>query len=320
MPVDAELQPVLDLLAAMEQPPPMEAGPDAAREGFALLCAAFGPGAQDVTATDITLAGADGPIPGRIHRPAGAAPSATGAAGLVFLHGGGFVIGSLDTHDALCRDLAAGADITVVSVDYRLAPEHPAPAAAADAASALDDVVRRAPELGLDPSRLAVGGDSAGGNLAAVTAVAWRDRQRDDPGLSPLCLQVLIYPAVELADEDRFPSMKENAEGYLLTAETMAFFRHHYLTGATVDAADPMVSPLRTADLAGVAPALVLTAEYDPLRDEGEAYAAALAAAGVDVELDRVEGAIHAFVQMGSTEIGRQAVKRICAALRTALS
>ncbi|HMX65691.1 MAG TPA: alpha/beta hydrolase fold domain-containing protein, partial [Microthrixaceae bacterium] len=106
MPVDAELQPVLDLLAAMEQPPPMEAGPDAAREGFALLCAAFGPGAQDVTATDITLAGADGPIPGRIYRPAGAAPSTTGAAGLVFLHGGGFVIGSLDTHDALCRDLA----------------------------------------------------------------------------------------------------------------------------------------------------------------------------------------------------------------------
>ncbi len=174
MPVDAELQPVLDLLAAMEQPPPMEAGPDAAREGFALLCAAFGPGAQDVTATDITLAGADGPVPGRIYRPAGAAPSTTGAAGLVFLHGGGFVIGSLDTHDALCRDLAAGADITVVSVDYRLAPEHPAPAAAMDAASALDDVVRRAPSLGLDPSRLTVGGDSAGGNLAAVTAVAWR--------------------------------------------------------------------------------------------------------------------------------------------------
>jgi acetyl esterase len=319
MPVDAELQPVLDLLAAAESPPPMVAGPDAARQGFALLCAAFGEGPADVEVDEIEVAGGAGPRPARRYRPRelpdGDAP------GLLFLHGGGFVIGSLDTHDALCRELAVGAGVVVVSVDYRLAPEHPAPAAVQDVEAALADVVARAGELGVDASRLAVGGDSAGGNLAALAALHWADRCRRDAALPPLRLQVLLYPVTDLVgDAERFPSLRTNGEGYLLTAEMMRFFGHHYLEGTGIDPASPSVSPLRRGDLAGAPPALVITAEYDPLRDEGEAYAAALSAAGVPVEAERVEGAIHAFVQMTGTTIGRRAVDRVCGALREALA
>ena len=289
MPVDAELQPVLDLLAAMEQPPPMEAGPDAAREGFALLCAAFGPGAQDVTATDITLAGADGPIPGRMYRPAGAAPSGTGAAGLVFLHGGGFVIGSLDTHDALCRDLAAGADITVVSVDYRLAPEHPAPAAAADATSALDDVVRRAPELGLDPSRLAVGGDSAGGNLAAVVAQMARDK-----GGPEIAFQLLFYPATMW--DFTLPSMIENAHAPVLTVDDLKRFYSWYAGGGDITNPPARMAPGRATDLSGLPAAYIATAGHDPLRDDGLRYAEMLTDAGNDVQYHNAPTLTHAFL------------------------
>lgn len=319
MPVDGELQPILDLLAAVEQPPPMELGPEASREGFAMLCSAFGAGSADVAVTDLPLAGGDGPVAARVYRPSAAGDAVAPA--LVFLHGGGFVIGSLDTHDALCRDLAAGSGGVVVSVDYRLAPEHPAPAAILDVDAALADVVARADELGVDATRLAIGGDSAGGNLATIGAVRWRDRRRSEPSLPALRLQVLIYPVVDLVgDVERFPSLSENAEGYLLTLETMQFFSHHYLTSSGVDPTDPQVSPIRSDDLADLAPALVLTAEYDPLRDEGEAYADALSAAGVEVDAERVDGAIHAFVQMGGTAIGRRGVERITAALRAAWS
>ncbi len=319
MPVDGELQPILDLLAAVEQPPPMELGPDAAREGFAMLCSAFGPGSTEVEVTGTTLAGGAGPVAARVYRPIDLGDAAAPA--LVFLHGGGFVIGSLDTHDALCRDLAAGSSGVVVSVDYRLAPEHPAPAAILDVDAALADAVARADELGVDATRLAIGGDSAGGNLAAIGAIRWRDRRRSDPSLPELRLQVLIYPVVDLVgDVQRFPSLGENAEGYLLTLETMRFFSHHYLTASGVDPTDPLVSPVRFGDLTDLPPALVLTAEYDPLRDEGEAYADALAAAGVEVDAERLDGAIHAFVQMGATAIGRRGVERITGALRAAWS
>ena len=306
-------------MAATVAPPPMEAGPVAARQGFALLCAAFGTGPEDVDVDDIEVAGAEGPLPARRYRPTAVAADEAAPA-LVFLHGGGFVIGSLDTHDALCRELAVGAEAVVVSVDYRLAPEHPAPAAVLDVDAALADVVARAAELGLDPGRVAIGGDSAGGNLAALAALHWAERRREDASLPPLRLQVLIYPVADLtADADRFESLRSNGEGYLLTAETMDFFLHHYVRSGDVDPADPLVNPLRVADLSDVAPALVLTAEYDPLRDEGEAYAVALETAGVPVESERYDGAIHAFVQMTSTAIGRRAVDRICLSLRDAL-
>jgi acetyl esterase len=206
--------------------------------------------------------------------------------------------------------------VVVVSVDYRLAPEHPFPAAVTDAADALGAVVSRAGEWGIDPGRLAVGGDSAGGNLAAVTARHWRDT-----GSPPLRLQLLVYPVCDLTNDlERFPSLRENGDGYVLTAETMAFFGDTYLPG-DLDRSDPDASPLSAPDLAGVAPALVITAEFDPLRDEGEAYAARLAAAGVPTTLTRYDGAVHTFFQMGGiTGIGAEAVAQAAAALRAALS
>lgn len=319
--VDAELQPILDLIAAVESPPMMEAGPAEARATFDLLCAAFGPGDPSVRADDIVLSGRAGPIPARRYRPDGTDDSKL-LPTLVFLHGGGFVIGSLDTHDALCRSLSAGAGIAVVSVGYRLAPESPAPAAVEDVTDALDEVVHRAGELGVDPTRLAVGGDSAGGNLAALAAVHHRDRCRDDEALAPLRLQLLIYPVVDLTHFDgQYPSFVENADGYLLTSEAMEFFEHNYLGGPLSPAASsPAVSPMHVVDLSGCAPAFVLTAEYDPLRDEGEAYARRLEDSGVDVTLRRYDGAIHMFVQMDAiTGIGARAVADCVTSLRGAM-
>lgn len=320
MPVDAELQPILDLIAASDTVPPMEVGPAGLRELFSTMCSAFGSGPQDLDVSDGSLAGRDGPIPVRWYRPSSLGvgePAPT----LVFFHGGGFVIGSLDTHDTLCRTLADGAGIVVVSVDYRLAPEHPAPAGARDAVDALAAVIAGAAALGVDRDRVAVGGDSAGGNLAALAAIDHRRARAEDPSLPTLALQLLIYPVVDLRDdEDRFPSLRENGEGYFLTLDTMRFFEHHYLSEATVDASSPEISPLAVEDLSDLPPAFVLTAELDPLRDEGEAYAEALAAAGVPVTATRYDGAIHGFVQMGTiTTIGRRGVEECVAVLRRAL-
>ena len=193
--------------------------------------------------------------------------------GLVFFHGGGWVIGDLDSHDDLCRDLAAQAGCAVLSVDYRLAPEHRFPAAADDAIAATNWVAANAAPLGIDPKRLAVGGDSAGGNLAAVAALAARDAGR------PLAAQLLIYPVTDMS---RFEgeSYATCGEGYGLTAGAMVWFRDHYLTDANA-ARDWRVSPLLASDLGRSPPALVVTAEFDVLRSEGEAYAKRLAEAGV---------------------------------------
>jgi len=319
--VDAELQPILDLIAAVDSPPMAEAGPDDARATFDQLCAAFGSGDSSVMANDLVVAGRSGPIPVRRYRPPGSSETAP-LPTLVFLHGGGFVIGSLDTHDSLCRSLSAEAGTAVISVDYRLAPEHPAPAAVEDVTDALDDVIRRSEELGVDATRLAVGGDSAGGNLAALAALHHRNRCRSEEDLSPLRLQMLLYPVVDLThDGGRYPSLIENAEGYLLTMEAMEFFERHYLSGPDgPDASSPSVSPIHVADLTECAPAFVLTAEFDPLRDEGEAYASHLRDAGVQVTSSRYDGAIHAFVQMGAiTAIGARAVAECSSSLREAL-
>lgn len=320
MPVDTELQPILDLIEASGSAPPMEIGPEGFREMFATMCVALGTGPRDIGVADLQLDGRDGPIPARIYRPPslsepGAAPA------LVYMHGGGFVIGFLDTHDAMCRLLAEGAGVVVVSVDYRLAPEHPAPAAVRDVDDALADVMRRAGELGIDVERLAVGGDSAGANLATVAAIHHERSRSQRPQLPPLRFQMLLYPVVDLTgDEGRFPSLRENAEGYFLTAESMAFFEHHYLDGSDLDATSPDVSPIRATDLAGLAPAFVLTAELDPLRDEGEAYAERLRGAGVEVRLSRYDGAIHGFVQMAAfAGIGRRALDECSEELRGAL-
>ncbi|GAT69313.1 alpha/beta hydrolase [Planomonospora sphaerica] len=202
---------------------------------------------------------------------------------IVYFHGGGWVFGSVARNDALARDLAVRTGAVVVSVDYRLAPEHPFPAAADDALAAVRDVFARPAAYGADPERIAVLGDSAGGNLAAVAA--WQAR---DAGLR-LAHQVLVYPVADVAMDT--PSYRTYATGYGLGADEMAWFAAQY--GG--DPADPRLAPLRLADKAGLAPATVLTAECDPLCDEGEAYAAGLAAAGVPVEYRCYAGAIHGF-------------------------
>jgi acetyl esterase len=205
---------------------------------------------------------------------------------LAYFHGGGFVYCSLETHDNTCRRLANATGATVVSVDYRLAPEHAFPAAADDCLAATRWVHDHADELGGDPARLAVGGDSAGGNLAAVTAL----RARDEGGPA-LVAQLLVYPVIDAACGTL--SFDENGEGYFLEAPTMRWFWEQYLAGA--DGRHPHASPCNAADLSGLPPAVVVTAEFDVLRDEGEHYAELLRAAGVDARSHRYDGMIHGF-------------------------
>jgi acetyl esterase len=253
---------------------------------------------------------ADG-VPVRLYRPAGV-PVSTPLPALVFFHGGGWVIGDLETHDVLCRQLTAGAGISVVNVDYRLAPEHKFPAAVDDAWAATRWVAAHGPEHGIDPGRLAVGGDSAGGNLAAVVALLARDH-----GAPPLALQLLTYPVTDVAAEST--SYAEFADGFMLTRESMRWFIAHYLRGAQ-DALDWRVSPLRAPSLSGVAPALIVTAGFDPLRDEGEAYARRLREAGVRVDTICYGGMIHGFAPMGRLiESGNRAVAHAASSLRQAL-
>jgi acetyl esterase len=230
----------------------------------------------------------------------------------VYFHGGGWVLGSLATHDGICRSLAAGAGCVVVSVDYRLAPEHRYPAAAEDCYAATQWCAAHAAELGADGSRVAVGGDSAGGNLSAVVAQMARDR-----GGPPLVFQLLIYPVTDAARDTQ--SYRENAEGYLLTAGDMAWFWNHYLGDARARGAEAYASPIRAASLAGLPPALVITAEFDPLRDEGEAYGAALESAGVAAKVTRYDGMIHGFFGLGAMiDRANSAVQEAAGTLRIA--
>lgn len=228
--------------------------------------------------------GPGGPIPLRLYTPRAPGPRP----GLIWFHGGGWVTGSLDSHDGLCRQLALDTGAVVVAVDYRLAPEHRFPAAVEDALAATRWVADRAARLGIDAGRLAVGGDSAGGNLAAVVSAIARD------GGPPLCWQLLVYPITD-CDLDT-PSYRENAVGYLLTRAGMAWFWDHYLPDPA-SRAHPHASPLRAPDLSNLPPAYVITAEYDPLRDEGESYARRLRDAGVPTRLDRFEGMVHGFLR-----------------------
>jgi acetyl esterase len=225
-------------------------------------------------------------LPVRLYRPA--EPAGTPSPAVVYFHGGGWVVGDLDTHDAACRSACNGLGAVIVSVDYRLAPEYPWPAAADDALAALDWVHGHTGELGVDRQRLVVAGDSAGGNLAAVTALATRDR-----GVPVLAAQILVYPVI--APDFTTASYRENGEGeYSLTTTAMRWYWEQYDPGLR-HADDPHLVPSRARSLAGVAPAFVITAEYDPLRDEGEDYAAALNAARVPVWCRRAPGMFHGF-------------------------
>lgn len=213
----------------------------------------------------------------------------TSAPLLIYYHGGGWVIGDLDTHDDICRKLARDAGCSVVAVDYRLAPEHPAPAALDDCIAATKWMFSNAATIGVDPARVAIGGDSAGGNLAALVSL--------HAGVNPV-FQLLVYPATDMRMD--YPSHRENAQGYLLTADSMTWFIGHYLQGDERKKHEPLYSPILSDDgtLKKSPPTLVITAEFDPLRDEGEAYAARLAAVGVPTSTVRFNGQIHAFFGM----------------------
>jgi acetyl esterase len=259
---------------------------------------------------EVRLIIADGPVALRAYRPAGAGPDEVLPA-LVFYHGGGWTIGDLDTHDVVCRQLANGARCAVFSVDYRLAPEHPFPAAVEDSAAALAYVVKNAGALKVDPARVAVGGDSAGGNLAAVVSIEARER-----GAAMPAFQLLIYPATDHRGD--FPSRERNGEGYLLTRASMDYFRRWYLQGKE-DATDWRASPLLAKDLSRLPPAFVLTAGFDPLVDEGRAFAERLKREGVEVEYREYEDMVHGFVLMGGAlDRASEAVAECAGALRRA--
>jgi acetyl esterase len=231
--------------------------------------------------------------------------------GLLYFHGGGFVFGNLDTHDAVCRALAKESGAVVISVDYRLAPEHKFPAAVEDSHAATVWAVANAERLGIDASRIAVGGDSAGGNLAAVVAMRCRDA-----GGPALALQLLLYPVTDFSTFET-ASHRELAEGYFLNRAAMDWFSAQYLASAD-QKRHPEVSPLLARDLTGLPRALVITAEFDPLRDEGEAYAQRLGQAGVPVTITRYPGMIHGFVSMrGVLSGGREAIREAAEALRS---
>ena len=250
------------------------------------------PGPQiHVAVNDLSIPGPAGEIRARHYRPAGgvAAPL------LVFYHGGGWVIGDLDTHDSLCRLTCRDAGIHVLSVDYRLAPEHPAPAAVEDAYAAFRWASEHAAELGAAPGRVAVGGDSAGGNLAAVVSQLARDEAQKTGSAAPV-LQWLIYPRTDFTARTR--SLSLFAQGFLLTKRDIDWFNSQYLGDSGVDPADPRVSPLLADSLSGLAPALIAVAGFDPLRDEGESYAAALRAAGTPVDLRSLGSLTHGFANL----------------------
>jgi acetyl esterase len=259
---------------------------------------------------DLKIPGPAGEIPARLYAPA-PAPDSGGL--LVYYHGGGHVIGDLDTHDSACRFLATHAGVGVLAVDYRLGPEHPYPAAVDDSVAALAWAAENAQRLGFDPARIAVGGDSAGGNLAAVVAIAAKLGDAPAPAF-----QLLIYPVCDYVEKRR--SYETFAEGYLLTAGDMDWFRDNYLPEP--DAAHEWrASPVRAPDLSGLPPAYVMTAGFDPLRDEGEEYAELLRAAGVTVALRRHEGLLHSFANQTALHRGaHDAMLEAAGALRLGLA
>ncbi len=308
MTLHPQVQAILDMLAENPPPPPGTLSPDEMRAFYAAMSDVTDPKDVPIGKTEnLTAPGPAGDIPVRIYTPVAAA---TVTPALVFFHGGGWVIGTLETHDALCRLLANDSGCKVVSVDYRLAPEHPFPAAADDAFAATKWVYENAADMGIDASCIAVGGDSAGGNLAAVVCHMAQSTS------VKIGFQMLFYPVTEaLADT---PSMTAFATGYLLERDAMEWFVAQYVPDGT-NPKDPKVSPLLADSFKGQPPAYVVTAGYDPLRDEGRAYADKLDEAGVEVAYINYDDLIHGFYTMaGVVEPARAAIKDAAMALKTA--
>ena len=310
MPLHPQAQDFIAAIEALDRPPITELSVEQARAGLAGL---FPPATETLDAVvDFDLPGGDGqPVRARAYTPrdarAGALPL------LLFLHGGGWVTGNLDTHDAACRALANASGCKVVALDYRLAPEHKFPAGLEDCHAALRWLAAHAAQLGVDAGRIAIGGDSAGGNLAAATTLLARER-----GGPAIAFQLLVYPVTHHAFDTA--SYRDYGTGYLLTTEGMRWNWSHYLPDAAAGR-DPLASPLLAPDLRGLPPALVIVAECDPLCDETLAYARRLADAGVPVQTRCYAGMIHAFFTLGQVfDDGRAAIAFAGDALRRALA
>lgn len=304
MPVDPQIQALLDKGTGVPATHTLSVAQ--ARAQYEARIGIMAPPAAVGAVSECIIKGPGGDLRLRIYQPAGTGPFPM----LAFYHGSGFVLCSLDTHDGICRNLCSGAGCVVVSVDYRLAPEYKFPAGLDDCVFATRWIAENAAELNGDAGRLAVGGDSAGGNLAAAAALRIRDE-----GGPPLCGQLLIYPVTDYYAPGT-PSYAENAEGYGLTRDTMRWFWNHYLRDPA-DAAQPYASPLRASNFGGLPPAFVVTAEYDPLRDEGGLYAEKLRAAGIPSVLSRWAGMNHGFFfWVGLVDKAGEAMAEACAWLR----
>lgn len=313
--LDAQTQALLDSMRAQGAPALCELPVGEAREALAALSRTLGPAPQSVhEIEDRRISGPAGEIPVRLYwpRPVGAEEPLPI---VLHYHGGGYMAGDLDSHDGIARWYCRHADAIVVAVDYRLAPEHRFPAAVEDAYAALRWAAEHALDIGAEGERVAVTGDSAGGNLSAVVCQLAAAR-----GGPEVAFQALVYPAVDLAPDADYASRREFAEGYFLTARDIEWLTGLYFDDVAEQARDPRASPMRAASLAGLPPALVVTAGFDPLRDEGRAYAERLAAAGVAVEHRCFDGAIHGFLSFaGVLDVGREALALVADRLRRAL-
>jgi acetyl esterase len=305
VPLDPQLQAMRDQRERDHVPPLYDMSLTEARAADLASIRAGGGDPEPVhEVTNLTITGPGGELPLRLYRPASARPLPV----LLYFFGGGWVLGTIDTADGISRSLANASGALVAVVGYRLAPEHPFPAAIDDCYAAVRWVAEHSGEIGADPARIAVGGDSAGGNLAAGIALRAR---ADGPALVG---QLLVYPNTDQLADDQ--SMRAADDPFLFNRHSVAWYRQHYLTGPG-DAANPLASPLRAESLAGLPPALVITAEYDPLRDQGEAYARRLAGEGVQAELSRYPGMTHGFFTMaGTVDASRAAIAQAGSRLR----
>ena len=311
MQLHPQMKAILDQAAASGAQPFHTMTPAAAREAIAAMLEPFNVNPEKVAKSERrSIPGPGGQIPVQLYTPEGKAPFPI----LVYFHGGGWVVGALESWDSFCRSLCKASGCVVMSVDYRLAPEHKFPAGPEDCYAATKWAAENAASIGGDPARVAVGGDSAGGNLAAVVALMARDRSGPK-----LAFQLLIYPATDARLDT--PSQQQFLEdGYILSKKDMVWFWGHYLN-SDKDEENPYASPAEAGSLRGLPPALVVTAGFDPLRDEGETYAARLQEAGVKAECIRYEGVTHGFVLMGAMlDEGRKSIADMGAALKAALA